>query len=167
MLFRCVLWCYLFYLSLYIVFFFWKQTIVFQLNVTTTKCINRAFALNVSKTVIWWDATRVNIWHHKLNVYLGIIVPTIILPGVKKPRYPPSAEIRSWSSNTNPALIIVSDWQYRLVRVSSLPNRDIAPGHFQYCKKQVHKRLWFPKCSRDGQYSLQMLSSPNIHMKSF
>jgi hypothetical protein len=25
-------------------------------------------------------------------------------------------------------------WQYRLVRVSSLPNRDIAPGHFQYCK---------------------------------
>jgi hypothetical protein len=31
-------------------------------------------------------------------------------------------------------LIIVSDWQYRLVRVSSLPNTDIAAGHFRHCK---------------------------------
>jgi hypothetical protein len=28
----------------------------------------------------------------------------------------------------------VSDWQYRLVRVSSLPNTDIAAGHFRHCK---------------------------------
>jgi hypothetical protein len=82
------------------------------------------------ETVIWWDATRVKIWYHKLNVYLGINY----IFGVKKRRYPPSADIRSWSSNTNAALIIVSDWQYRLVRVSCLPNRDIAPGHFRHCK---------------------------------
>jgi hypothetical protein len=53
-------------------------SVSYMLNVTTTKCINRAFALNVSKTVIWWDATRMNIWHHKLNVYSGIIVPISI-----------------------------------------------------------------------------------------